>query len=349
MNGSKIRFGLVGCGHAAKSQARALLTLPDAELTAACDVDADALENFIQLYAVRGYSDYAEMLEQEKGLDVVIICTPSELHPEMGIMAACRGKHVLVEKPMALSLGSADRLINACEKAGVYLSVVMQKRYQPVLQILKLAVDTGKFGKLSHAVATVRWNRDEAYYSRRTWCSRRDQGGGVLINQAIHSIDALQWLMGGVDHVFAHTATRYRPTEAEDVGLAVLKFGNGALGLIEAASTIYPRNLEETIAVFGERGTVVISDDQADKIKAWNFYDFIDQDQAICISAGLDDHHDSGHRAVLLDLLNAMKKGCRPAVDGHEGRKSLELVLGIYRSACTGQPVALPLPGDEGR
>jgi len=347
MTGARISFGIVGCGHASRNHARALMQLPGVELVAACDTDAGTLDNFTRLYGGRGYLHYEEMLEKEKNMDVVIICTPSELHSTMGIMAAHRGKHVLVEKPMALSLESADRLINACAKEGVYLSVVLQNRFKPVLQLLKLAVDGGKFGRLSHGVATVRWNRNDDYYSQRPWRGSRDKGGGVLMNQAIHSVDALQWIMGGVDNVMAQMATRYRPIAAEDVGMAMLKFKSGALGLIEAASTIYPRNLEESIAVFGERGTVVIGDVNSGKIRAWDFFDFIGKNQAMYICAGAVEHNDAGHLAVLQDLINAMKKGCRPALDGHEGRKSLEVVLGIYRSAETGQPVSLPLASTE--
>ncbi len=349
MIGAGIRFGIVGCGHASRNHARALLKLSGAELAAACDTDSGALENFTRLYGIRGYLHYEEMLEKEKNLDVVIICTPSEMHPAMGIMAAGRGKHVLMEKPMALSLESADRLINACEKEGVYLSVVLQNRFKPAMQILKLAIGGGKFGQLSHGVATVRWNRNDDYYSRRPWRRSKDKGGGVLMNQAIHSVDALQWIMGEVDNVVALTTTRYRSIDAEDVGLAMLRFKSGALGLIEAASTVYPRNLEETIAVFGERGTVVISDEKGSKIKAWDFCDFIDKDQAMYICAGTDEHNDAGHLAVLQDMINAMQKGSRPAVDGHEGRKSLELVLGIYQSSETGQPIPMPLPVNGGK
>jgi len=348
MTGTRIKFGIVGCGHASKSHARALLQLPGAELAAACDTDAGALENFTRLYSISGYLHYEEMLEKEKSLDVVIICTPSELHSEMGIMAAHRGKHVLMEKPVALSLENADRLISACEKEGVSLSVVLQNRFRPAMQILKIAVDGGKFGRLSHGVATVRWNRNDNYYNRCPWRGSRDKGGGVLMNQAIHSVDALQWIMGGVDNVTAQTATRYRPIDAEDVGLAMLNFQGGALGLIEAASTVYPCNLEETIAIFGERGTVVIGNEKGGKIRAWDFCDFIGKEQAMYICAGAEEHNDTGHLAVLRDLTDAMQKGCRPAVDGHEGRKSLELVLGIYQSAQTGRPVPLPLPVDGG-
>jgi len=349
MTGARIKFGIVGCGHAAKSHARALLQLPGAELASACDSDAGALENFTRLYGISGYLHYEEMLDKEKSLNVVIICTPSELHSAMGIMAAHSGRHVLMEKPMALSLESADRLISACEREGVYLSVVLQNRFRPALQILKLAVDGGKFGKLSHGTVTVRWNRNNDYYSQCSWRGSREKGGGVLMNQAIHSVDALQWIMGGVDGVTAQTATRYRPIDAEDVGLAMLKFQSGALGLIEAASTVYPRNLEETIAVFGERGTVVIGNEKGSKIRAWDFCDFIGKEQAMYICAGTDENYSAGHLAVLRDLTGALQKGCRPAVDGYEGRKSLELVLGIYQAAGTGRPVSLPLPAGGGK
>ena len=347
MTAAAVKFGIVGCGHAARRHAEAIASLPGAVLPAACDIDPGVLESFTQLYPVRGYRDFGELLEKEKDLDVVIICTPSGLHAEMGIMAACSGKNVLVEKPLALTMADADRLIHACEKEGVRLSVVLPNRFRPAWRLLKLAVEGGKFGRLSHATATVRWNRDHAYYSRSAWRSKKDEGGGVLMNQAIHSIDVLRWIMGRVDSVFAQTATRYRPIEAEDVGLAVLRFADGALGLIEAASTVYPRSLEETIAFFGERGTAVIGGTGAGGIKTWAFNDFIDREQAIRVCSGPDEPSGQGHRAVLLDMMNALWHDRRPAVEGREGKKSLEVVLGLYHSTQTRRPVSLPLNLDE--
>jgi len=331
---AKIKFGIVGCGHIARVHAEEIMTLPGAELKVVCDSNPRALHDFSSRYGVSGFLYYGEMLS-EKALDVVVICTPSGLHAEMGIRAARSGKHVLIEKPMALSLDEADRLIDVCKKEGVLLSVVLQNRYRPPFLALKSALEAGRFGKLSHASATVRWNRDEAYFRNNPWRGKKNEDGGVVMNQAIHSVDMLQWLMGPVDSVFAYTANRYRPIEAEDVGVAALKFKNGALGVVEAATTVYPRNLEETLAVFGEKGTAVIGGVKAGEIKTWRLGEE-------CAAEALTEIR-SGHYAVLQDLVKAVTDGGRLAVDGCEGRKSLEIVLGIYRSSETGLPVSLPL------
>ncbi|MDF9407872.1 MAG: putative 4,5-dihydroxyphthalate dehydrogenase [Pelotomaculum sp. PtaB.Bin013] len=333
-----IKFGIAGCGRIARVHANEIVALPQAELVAVNDIDPFVLKNFASYYNVKGYRDYKKMLE-ERDLDVVVICTPSGLHAKMGILAARSGKHVLVEKPLALSLSDADMLVNTCEKAGVILSVVMQKRFNRFFQILKSAIDDGRFGKLSHATATVRWNRDEAYFLNNPWRGKRAEDGGVMMNQAIHIVDILSWLMGSVESVFAYTATRCRPIETEDVGVAVLKFGSGALGTIEAATTVYPRNLEQTIAVFGERGTVVIGGEKADTVMTWRFSETREEDQMVCLKEEAKCYMEPGHQAVLQDMVKAILTGGRPVVDGREGRKALEIVLGIYRSAETGMPV----------
>jgi len=334
-----VRFGIAGCGRIARVHADEILTLPQAELVAVNDIDPYALRDFAAYYNVKGYCDYKEMLE-DQDLDVIVICTPSGLHAKMGVMAACSGRHVLVEKPLALTLADADMLVNTCEKAGVILAVVMQKRFCRFFQMLKSAVDKGSFGILSHAGATVRWNRDEAYYASNSWRGKKAEDGGVMMNQAIHIVDILLWLMGGVESVFAYTATRCRSIEAEDVGVAVLKFRSGALGVIEAASTVYPRNLEQTVAVFGEKGTVVVGGEKAERLMTWRFSGTEEDDRAVCLEEGMSCSGKSGHRAVLRDMVKAILTGSRPAVDGREGRKALETVLGIYRSAETGMPVS---------
>lgn len=337
----KVRFGIVGCGHIARTHAKEILALPQAELAAICDIDPEIMRSFTRRYGVTGCRDYAEMLER-KDLDVVVICTPSGLHAEMGVMAASAGKHVLVEKPMALTLEDADMLIDTCEKKGVLLSVVLQNRFKPPCRLLKSAVEKGRFGKISHAGITVRWNRDDAYFINNPWRGKKGEDGGVMMNQAIHSIDMLQWLMGQVETLFAYTATRYRPIEAEDVGVVAIKFKSGALGVIEAASTVYPRNLEETIAVFGEKGTAIIGGVKADEIKIWRFNEGKEED-ALYLGSEAVYCEKSGHRDVLQDLIKTIETGGRIAVDGHEGRKSLEIVLGINRSSMLGAPVSLPL------
>lgn len=339
---AKVKFGIIGCGHIAKTHAEEIMALPRAELTAFCDTDPQALQSFTSRYGVKGYREYRKMLD-DKDIDVIIICTPSGLHAEMGVMAARSGKHVLVEKPMALTLEDADRLIKACEEEGVLLSVVLQNRFKSSFQMLKSAVEEGRFGKFSHAAITVRWNRNDAYYSNNPWRGKKTTDGGVLMNQAIHSIDILNWLMGQVDSIFAYTATRYRPIESEDVGVAVIKFKSGALGVIEAASTVYPRNLEETIAVFGEKGTVVIGGIKTGEIKTWQFSEDSEEDKTLPMDAEVTGSKKPGHRAILQDMVKAIETGSSLAVDGREGRKALEIILGAYRSAEDGMPVSFPL------
>jgi len=333
-----IKFGIAGCGRIARVHADEIVASPQAELAAVNDIDPFVLREFASYYNVKGYLDYRKMLE-EQDLDVVVICTPSGLHAKMGIMAARSGKHVLVEKPLALSLPDADMLVNTCEKAGVILAVVMQKRFNRFFQVLKSAVDNGRFGKLSHAAATVRWNRDEAYFLNNPWRGKKAEDGGVMMNQAVHVVDILTWLMGGVESIFAYTATRCRPIESEDVGVAVLKFKSGALGIIEAATTVYPRNLEQKIAVFGEKGTVVIGGEKADTVMTWRFSETREEDRMAGLQEGAKCCVEPGHRAVLQDMAKAIITGGRPAVDGREGRKALEIILGIYHSAETGRPV----------
>ncbi|MFA4886189.1 MAG: Gfo/Idh/MocA family oxidoreductase, partial [Desulfotomaculaceae bacterium] len=246
----KIRFALAGCGEVADKHAAAISALDECELVAVYDCGQKIAERFAERYAVKAYSDYQKLLE-DPGVDVVNICTPSGFHAAMGIAAAGAGKHVLVEKPMALSLEDADALIETCEKAGVKLGVVHQNRFKPAVLKLRKAMEEGLFGKVTHANATVRWNRNKEYYDRKPWRRTKSMGGGVLLNQAIHNIDLLQWMMGKVISVFGYTTSCLNRTAGEDVGIAVLRFENGVLGVIEAASTIYPKSLEETIGVFG--------------------------------------------------------------------------------------------------
>ena len=335
-----VKFGIVGCGHAAVYHAEAIRALPFLQLTSVCDPDPLVLDQFMRRYSVKGCSNYEKMLE-DKALDVVIICTPSGTHANMGMMAANAGKHVLVEKPMALTLEDADKMMEACERNKIILSVVMQNRYKPPFQLLKTAVDKGHFGKLSHASITVRLNRDENYYRKSSWRGKKAEDGGVIMNQAIHSIDLLQWFLGPVESVFSYNATRYRPIESEDLGVAVLRFSNGALGVIEAASTIYVSNLEHSIGVFGEKGSVVIGGVKSETVQTWQFFD-IQHEKAAAVALAKNTGP-TGHQGILMDIADAVKKGSHPVVDGREGRKSLEIVLGTYRSAETGLPVSLPL------
>ena len=327
----KLNFGIIGCGRIAHKHAEAIKKNVKANLLCVCDIIEERAAEYKDKYGAEAhFTDYRKMLEYS-GLDVVNICTPSGMHAEMGIAAAQAGKHVIVEKPMALSLKDADDLIGACDESGVKLAVCFQNRFNPPVQKLRRALEEGRFGKLTHASAIVRWFRPQDYYDQAPWRGTRAMDGGCLMNQSIHNIDLLQWMMGPVESVFGYTATNLRKIECEDVGVAVLKFKNGALGVIEASTTIYPENLEETLNIFGEKGTVVLGGIAVNKIETWKFADSTDENGAI------DQHQQDvpnvygfGHDALVEDFINAVINNSEPYITGREGRNALEIVLSIY-------------------
>lgn len=327
----KLNFGIIGCGRIAYKHAEAIKKNEKANLLCVCDILEERAAEYKDKYGAEAhFTDYRKMLEYH-GLDVVNICTPSGMHAEMGIAVAQAGKHVIVEKPMALSLKDADDLIEACDESGVKLAVCFQNRFNPPVQKLRRALEEGRFGKLTHASAIVRWFRPQDYYDQAPWRGTRAMDGGCLMNQSIHNIDLLQWMMGPVESVFGYTATNLRKIECEDVGVAVLKFKNGALGVIEASTTIYPENLEETLNIFGEKGTVVLGGIAVNKIETWKFADSTDENGAI------DQHQQDvpnvygfGHEALVEDFINAVINNSEPYITGREGRNALEIVLSIY-------------------
>ncbi|MDA8212054.1 MAG: Gfo/Idh/MocA family oxidoreductase [Clostridia bacterium] len=342
----RIGFGIIGCGRIAPKHAEAIIALEEAELVAVCDIDANRVRDFETKYRAKGYDDYEQLLANPD-VQVVNICTPSGLHAEIGIAAARAGKHVMVEKPMAMNLKEANALVKACEEAGVLLAVVHQNRFNSAVKQLRGAVEEGRFGRLTHGSAVIRWNRNDNYYAQAPWRGTWSQDGGCLMNQSIHNIDLLQWMMGPVESVFAYTATHLRKIEAEDNAVAVLRFKHGALGVIEAANTIYPTNLEETLNIFGETGTVVLGGIAVNKIEVWRFGE--EGEEAAVLARQQQDPpnvYGFGHKDIIQDMIQAVKSGGKPAIDGYEGRKALEIVLAIYKSAYTGRPVTLPVEED---
>ncbi|WP_088188854.1 Gfo/Idh/MocA family oxidoreductase [Desulfosporosinus sp. FKA] len=340
----KIRFAIIGCGRIAPKHAESIAALPEAELVAVCDIVPEHAQNFADKYGAEPYTDYQEMLKRPD-IDVVTIATPSGLHAEIGIAAAEAGKHVMVEKPMAMTLKTADALIAACRKAGVKLAVIHQNRFNASIKLVRKALEDGRFGKLTHGQATVRWNRNDNYYLQAPWRGTKLQDGGVLMNQSIHNIDLLQWMFGPVDSVFGYTSTFLRKIEMEDMGAAVIKFKNGAIGIIEAASTIYPKNIEETINVFGETGSVIVGGIAVNRIEVWEFPDSDDEKKQIFASQEVDPPtvYGFGHRELILDMIHAIREDRVPAIPGEEGRKALEIILAIYKCQETKQPVVFPL------
>ncbi len=335
-------FGLVGCGRISKNHLESIKALPGAKLAAVCDTDHEALDRCTDRFGCLGYQSFQDMLANSD-INIVNICTPSGLHAQMAIDAIEAGKHVLVEKPMAMSLAEADAMIKAAECAGVKLGVVHQNRYNKAIIKLRHALETGKFGRLTHGSAVVRWCRDENYYRQAPWRGTWAQDGGCLMNQSIHNIDLLQWMMGPVKSVFAYTATNVHAIEAEDVAVAILKFENDAMATIEASTTVYPKNLEETLNIFGTAGTVGVGGISVNKLEAWRF---VGEDEAAVLAEQLKEPpnvYGFGHADIIEDFIDAVNSNREPAVSGREGRRALEIILAIYHSVKYKKEITFPL------
>jgi UDP-N-acetyl-2-amino-2-deoxyglucuronate dehydrogenase len=341
--GQRIRVALVGCGRISRNHFEAMAKLPDLQLVAVCDIEAERARAAGEAHGVPWFTSYETMLA-EVASDAVVIATPSGLHPQQGIVAARAGRHVISEKPMAITLASADALVQACDEHGVRLFVVKQNRLNPPIQLLKRAIDAGRFGRIFLANCTVRWTRPQEYYDQAPWRGTWEFDGGAFMNQASHYVDLIQWLVGPVESVVAKTATLARRIEAEDTGAAVLRFRSGALGVIEVTMLTYPRNLEGSITILGEKGTVKIGGTAVNRVEHWSFADYDDDDKLVeQANTNPPTVYGFGHEAYYRNVIAVLRGEARPDTDGRAGRKSLELILGIYESARTGRDVPLPL------
>jgi len=339
----EFRVALVGCGRISRNHVEALTRVPGLGLSAVCDVEPDRARTLGEEQSVPWFSSYEEMLAHAP-CEVVTIATPSGMHPEQGILAARAGKHVVVEKPMAITLSAADELVHACDAAHVHLFVVKQNRLNATVQLLRRAVDKGRFGRIYMANCTVRWARPQEYYDQAPWRGTWEFDGGAFMNQASHYVDLIQWIMGPVESVMAKTATLARRIETEDSGIAVLKFRSGALGAIEVTMLTYPRNLEGSITVLGETGTVKIGGTAVNRIEHWSFAGYDDDDKLIdTVNTNPTSVYGFGHEAYYRNVLAVLRNEAKADTDGRAGRKSLELILGIYESAKTGREIPLPL------
>jgi UDP-N-acetyl-2-amino-2-deoxyglucuronate dehydrogenase len=336
-----MNFAIVGCGHIAKKHAEAIERIEEANLVAVCDKVPQAMDEYVKKYGAKPYENLTEMLS-DPSIDVVNICTPSGLHAPIAIEAAKAKKHVIVEKPIALTLEDADLIINTCKENNVKLAVVHPNRFRPVVQELKKLMDEGRFGKISHANATVRWNRNQAYYDQAPWRGTKTFDGGVLMNQAIHNIDLLIWLMGDVEEVYSMSATRLRNIEAEDVSTGVVRFKNGSLGVVEAATTIYPKNLEESLSIFGETGTAIIGGTTATQFNHLVIESLNDEEtNAIIEKVKANPLGKPGHQCIIEDMIQAIQEDREPIVSGEDGKRALQLVLAFYESAEKKQRVII--------
>jgi UDP-N-acetyl-2-amino-2-deoxyglucuronate dehydrogenase len=336
-----LRFGLIGCGRVAPRHAESLLSLPGAQLVAVADVRETRAERFAAQYHAAAHTDYRALLARQD-VDVVSICTPSGLHAQMAFEAMQAGKHVIVEKPIALSLGDADRMIGAARVYGLKLCVVLQNRYNPPMQDLKQVVESGMLGRLLLGNATVRWYRPQEYYEDG-WHGTWAMDGGALMNQSIHHIDALQWLLGRPESVFAYSATLAHRMEAEDIGVASIRFHGGTLGVVEGSTVTYPENLEGSVAVFGERGSLKVGGTALNRKVLWKVAGELEHEKELLTREQVDPPsvYGTSHRAVIADMIEAILVNRAPKTDGREAKKSLALVLAMYESARSGQPVNL--------
>lgn len=334
-----IGFGVAGCGMIGKVQAEAIASIPGARLLAVYARDGKRVAEFSAKFGAAGYTDYDRFLDHP-GLRIVNVCTPSGLHAEQGVAAARAGKHVMVEKPIDTTLEKADALIEACDRGGVKLGVIFQSRFLPAVQKIKRAIDEGRLGRLMIGDAYVKWYRAPEYYAGSWHGTMAMDGGGALINQAIHTVDLLRWMMGPLDIAFAmKAALRYPRIEAEDTLVASLRFKNGALGVIEAATSAKP-GFKRRLEISGERGAIILD---GDAIGSWAIDgddgEGVGGEQIMDGSANPAAISNEGHRLQIEDMMRAVIEDRAPMIDGREGRKSLEVVVALYESAVSGQAV----------
>jgi UDP-N-acetyl-2-amino-2-deoxyglucuronate dehydrogenase len=341
------RVALVGCGRISGNHFDAIAKVDGLTLAAVCDNVEERARAAGDRNGVPWFTSYSEMLAKSES-DIVVVATPSGLHPDHGVMAADAGKHVVSEKPMAISLAGADRLVGACDAAGVSLFVVKQNRLNAPVQLVKRAIDKGRFGKIYLANTTVRWARPQEYYDQASWRGTRKLDGGAFMNQASHYVDLVQWLGGPVESVVAKKATLARNIETEDTGVAVLRFASGALGTIEVTMLTYPKNLEGSLTILGEKGTVKIGGTAVNKIEHWEFAEADADDELVeASSSNPPNVYGYGHEGYYRNVTAVLRGEAKAETDGRAGRKSLELILAIYRSAETGCEVKLPLLEDN--
>ena len=346
-----MKYAIIGCGRVAENHIKAV-TSNKLEFVAACDIEERNIDVLLSKYNVEGlpsiakYSDYKRMLVEHPEIDLVAIATNSGNHAEIALDCIDCGKNLIVEKPLAISMKDADEIIRRSKAKGVVVSVSHQTRFNIAIQKLRKALEAGRFGKISHVSVAVRWNRSKCYYDQAKWRGTWLNDGGCLMNQCIHAIDLLIWLMNDkVERVYGITKRQFHDyIECEDLGMALLNFKNGTLATIEGTTNVFPKNLEESISIFGEKGTVKIGGACANNIEIWNFSDGDKSDE---FNNGLvertDDLYGNGHSSLYADVIDSIVNHRKPYVDAVDGRNAVEIVLAIYKSSATGKAIDLPL------
>ena len=346
-----MKYALIGCGRIAVNHIKAALN-NKLEIVAVCDVLPEAMETLLAKHglekdaSIQRYTDYKQMLAEHPDLQLISIATESGLHARIALDCIDAGVNIIIEKPMAMSMADAEEIIRRSEEKSVKVSACHQNRFNVAVQETRRALEAGRFGKLSHGSIHVRWNRNRGYYDQAPWRGTWAQDGGCLMNQCIHGIDLLRWMMGDeVEEVYGLTKQQFHDyLQCEDIGMAVVKFKNGAVGTIEGTTNVYPKNLEETLYLFGETGTVKLGGTSTNNIDVW---DFADESEADEKNKGLQEAtsnvYGNGHTSLFADVIDAIEHDRKPYVDAAAGRNALEMILAIYQSAATGKPVKLPL------
>lgn len=345
-----MKYALIGCGRIAANHVKAVAR-NDLDFVAMCDIDPDKFDILLEkadsgdFENTERYTDYHKMLEEHPEIELVAIATESGSHAQIALDCIDAGKNVIIEKPMAMSIEDAEEIIRRADERGVKVSACHQNRFNEAVQRTRAALEAGRFGRMSHGSIHVRWNRGEQYYQQAPWRGTWAEDGGCLMNQCIHGIDLLRWMLGDPVRVYAQTRQRFHNyLEAEDVGMAVVQFADGSLATIEGTTNVYPKNLEETLYLFGEDGTVKIGGTSTNDIDVWDFREELPEDDA---NRGLKEQtsnvYGNGHTALYADVIAAIQNDRKPYVDAKAGRDALEMVLAIYKSQKTGAPVDLPL------
>lgn len=337
----KVRFALVGCGAISDKHVKALARVPDAQVVGAFDVNPKTAADFQAKHGIPTFTD-ADTMVAKTDPHVLNVLTPSGMHASTVLDMVKYNRHFVVEKPLALRLDHIDRILADCDSRGLKIFVVKQNRFNPPIQQLHKALEMGRFGKLVIGTVRVRWCRPQPYYDEKKWRGTWAHDGGVLTNQASHHIDMLIWMMGEVDSVTAKTATRLAKIEAEDTGVAILKFRSGALGIIEATTATRPKDLEGSISILGEKGAVEVGGFFMNELKTWSFAEPHAMDEEVLSKhAKVPGEQAWNHGEFLKDVVASLKSGRKGLVDGLEGRKSVELINAIYESSETGRDVPL--------
>ncbi len=345
-----MKYALIGCGRIATNHIKAALN-NGLVIVAVCDPDESHMEQLLKKHGlhtdigIERYTDYKEMLE-ECGPDLVSIATESGVHACIAIDCIRKGVHVIIEKPMAMNLADAKRIIQMSAEHRVKVAVCHQNRFNRAVQAMRRALEAGRFGKLSHGSVHVRWNRDRSYYDQALWRGTWEQDGGALMNQCIHGIDLLRWMLGDeIEEVYGVIKRQFHHyLEVEDVGMAVIRFKNGAVATVEGTTNVYPQNLEESLCLFGETGTVKLGGKSVNNIDVWEFSDSSKEDEkARGLQEATNNVYGNGHTSLFADMVDAIETDRAPYVDACAGKRALELVLAIYKSSREKAPVKLPL------